>query len=149
MSVWQIIILLISCFAWWRVHFFCSCKRNRTKENTPRSQALINSDEGSLVTPDLCGCCGTHELKNEFAQTSSQKAPPKSLPPQLAQWGVKFKSRNHNQSQSPNPIDPLPHLRFWSTPPLKFAEHCHKRGNPPWTADWVLLSTTAWMQEVE
>jgi len=37
-------------------------KETEPKKTRPRSQALIKSDEGSIVSRNLCGCRGTHEL---------------------------------------------------------------------------------------
>jgi len=63
----------------------CQQQQRSNQENAaPGHKPSLKSNEGSIVTPDLCGCCGTHELNSEFDQTSSQKAPHKSLVPQLA-----------------------------------------------------------------
>jgi len=43
---------------------FARTKETEPKKMRPGPQALIKSDESSIVTPDLCGCCGTHESKS-------------------------------------------------------------------------------------
>ena len=77
----------------------------------------LKSNEGSIVTRNLCGRERTHELKSEFPQTAfadkivrnnfkrtqygpkgggqdaRNKAPHKSLPPQLVQWEGRSSSK--------------------------------------------------------
>jgi len=67
-------------------------QKSKQKNAAPSHKPSLKSNEDFIVTRNLCGCCGTHELKSEFAQTSSQKAPHKSLSPQLVQWGGKSKA---------------------------------------------------------
>jgi len=42
---------------------FARTKETEPKKMRPEPQALIKIDEGTIVAPDLCGCCGTHELQ--------------------------------------------------------------------------------------
>jgi len=42
----------------------CQQQQRSNQENAaPRHKPSLKSNEGSIVTPDLCGCCGTHELQ--------------------------------------------------------------------------------------
>ena len=55
------------------------------KETPPRHISFYfkRQNKSTFFIPDFCGCCGTHELNSEFAQTSSRKTPNKSLIHQL------------------------------------------------------------------
>ena len=81
---WGCFIFLIWWFRLLATHFSIRSNRKVSKRVPPQSTSPHKQHEGTFVTPDLCGCCGTHELKSKFAQTSSQKAPHKSLVPLLA-----------------------------------------------------------------
>jgi len=42
-----------------------SCQQqqeSKQRNAAPGHKPSLKGNEGSVVTPDLCGCCGTHEL---------------------------------------------------------------------------------------
>ena len=58
--------------------YFSVCSyRKVSKREPPQSTSPHEQHEGSFVTPDLCGCCGTHELHEE--KRNSLKHPHRKL----------------------------------------------------------------------
>jgi len=42
---------------------FARTKETEPKKMRPNHKPSLKNNEGSIVTPDLCGRCGTHELQ--------------------------------------------------------------------------------------
>jgi len=61
-------VLFCQLFRLYGESLLCQQQQRSNQENAaPGHKPSLKSNEGSIVTPDLCGCCGTHKLQEARA----------------------------------------------------------------------------------